>query len=192
MRRALTVIAALALILGACSTRSDRTTAVPILPAALDDDIGNVGIGACQLTFGPGFGALVIEVVGGSPSEGAILPGDRIIDVDGVPILTSSNLVAAIRSHEVDEQITVRLVRNGLEPVIVDVVLAEHADLPGVPVLGVVSSTAEELQPVRLVEVDPELGGDLARIVRFENRYLVFDPVRVRWSPLLGVPVAGG
>lgn len=192
MRRILAAIAVLTLIVSACSTRSDRATPVPPVPLALDDNVGNVGVGACRLTFGPGFGALVIEVVAASPSDGAIRPGDRIIDVDGLPISTSSNLVAAIRSHAIGEQITVRLVRNDIEPVSIDLVLAEHPDLPGVPVLGVVSSTAEELRPVRLVQVDPTLGGRLARVVRFDSRFMVFDPVAVRWSPLLGVSVGGG
>lgn len=192
MRRVLIPLIVLALVAGGCATRSERATRLPALPVNLDDDIGNVGVGACRLTLGPGLGAQVTEVIAGTAADGVLVVGDTIVDVDRVRVSTSAALGEVLRAHEVGDLVSIGVVRDGSEPLVVEVVLEEHPDLPGVPLIGVITTTGEERRAVRTLADDPAFAGPLLRVVRFESRYLLFDPVNVQWSALLQVPVVGG
>jgi S1-C subfamily serine protease len=149
MRRLFALVGLLALVTGSCANRSDRTTTLPSVPVAIADDGANVGVGACQLSIGPGLGALVTSVTEGSAADGALLPGDTIVDVGGAQVVTSADLRDVVRTHSVGEVVTVRLVRNDVEPVSVEVRLGEHPDIAGTPLLGVATVTHQERQPVR-------------------------------------------
>ena len=79
-----------------------------------------------QLGLQQSSGALVQEVGSGSPAEKAgIQSGDVIVSVDGKPVHTPEDLVAAVRSHDPGDSVQVVLVREGAEHT-VDVTLAER------------------------------------------------------------------
>lgn len=59
-----------------------------------------------------GEGADVVEVIADTPADGVLQPGDVITAVDGVPVTTDTELVAAIVAPD---PLTVRLRRQGTE-----------------------------------------------------------------------------
>ncbi|MFO7272794.1 MAG: trypsin-like peptidase domain-containing protein [Sphaerobacter thermophilus] len=68
-------------------------------------------------------GAVVIEVVGGSPAEDAGLqPRDVITEIDGQPLTTESSLAEIINTHRPGDTITLTVVR-GSQPTQVQVTL---------------------------------------------------------------------
>ncbi|MEX2418783.1 MAG: PDZ domain-containing protein, partial [Acidimicrobiia bacterium] len=192
MRRLFALVGVMAFVAGACANRSDRVTTLPSVPLAAVDDGTNVGVGACLLSIGPGLGALVTAVTEGSGAEGVLLPGDTIVDVAGTRVVTSADLRDVVRTHAIGEVVTVALVRNDFEPLTVEVRLGEHPDIAGTPLLGVATVTRQERQAVRtLPGANIEFVGSLVRVVRFEDRYLLFDPAGLRWASLGGLPIAG-
>lgn len=191
MRRPWAVVIVLALLAGGCANRSDRATDLPTVPTSIVDDLANVGVGSCLLSVGPGLGALVTAVTEGSGANGILFPGDTIVDVGGSQVVTSADLRDAIRSHAVGEVVTMRLVRNDIDPVTVEVTLGEHPELGGFPLLGVATVTRQERQPVRTVAAaTTDFAGSLVRVVRFDDGYLLFDPMGLRWATLPGLPIA--
>jgi S1-C subfamily serine protease len=69
-----------------------------------------------QLGLQQSSGALVQEVAGGGPAEKAGLePGDVIVSVDGKPIHTPEDLIAAVRSHKPGDTVQVSFARDGTE-----------------------------------------------------------------------------
>lgn len=94
-----------------------------------------------------GDGVEVLQVVEGSPAFGAIEVGDRFTTVEGVPVSTSDDAAAAIRSHAIGDTITLGGTRadqgdgGGRTPLTVEITLAEHPDIPGAPLVGVVFDT---------------------------------------------------
>ena len=71
-------------------------------------------------------GALVIEVVNGSPADqSGLQEGDLIIAVDGSPVLGMSELAARIRLTSQGSMVAIDIVRSG-EEIVLNVVL-EHS-----------------------------------------------------------------
>ncbi|MDP2028215.1 MAG: trypsin-like peptidase domain-containing protein [Thiobacillus sp.] len=63
-----------------------------------------------------GSGALVTEVVAGSPADEAGLEvGDAIVGIDGTPITGRAGLVATIRSRSPGDEVTIEVRRGGRE-----------------------------------------------------------------------------
>src|SRR5699024_12446951 len=60
-------------------------------------------------------GIIVINVVEDMPAEGKLEIGDRVIQVDDVPIKESQNLIDYVGSRDDGERITVTLERDGEE-----------------------------------------------------------------------------
>ena len=59
-------------------------------------------------------GALVIDVAPGGPAAAAgIKPGDVIVAIDGSPVNTAEDLLAALRQHAPGDKVTLRIVRAG-------------------------------------------------------------------------------
>ena len=82
-------------------------------------------------------GALVTDVVDGSPAEGAgILPGDLILTVGGVRIDQENTLTRVIRSHKPGDRVEITLWSRGRERTI-RVKLGEHPDEQDTAYLGV-------------------------------------------------------
>ena len=64
------------------------------------------------------YGALVIDVTKGGPSEGMILEGDIILEFDSRPILRMRDLPRVVAETSVGKAVPVRLLRDGAEQVI--------------------------------------------------------------------------
>ncbi|QYG92630.1 PDZ domain-containing protein [Iamia sp. SCSIO 61187] len=76
---------------------------------------GYLGVSAADAT-GERSGAQVVEVETGSPGgEAGIEPGDVITSLDGDPIASAADLVAAVRSREPGTEVTVGVERQGDE-----------------------------------------------------------------------------
>src|SRR5690606_1794701 len=59
-------------------------------------------------------GAVVGDVVPGSPAEGAQLePGDVIVAIDGKPVASSESLTGYVRARTVGRESTLTVVRDG-------------------------------------------------------------------------------
>jgi putative serine protease PepD len=81
--------------------------------------IGYLGVTPSLTTNGGRDGALIQEVAPDSPAAKAgIQPGDLVVSVDGNAIANYSEMIAAIRSHQPGDKITVGVVRGGNETTI--------------------------------------------------------------------------
>jgi PDZ domain-containing protein len=87
-----------------------------------------------------GSGALVREVVPGTPADGALVRGDIIEAVDGTPIATSDALVAAVREKPVGTTF-VLTVRSG--PAERAVNITSGMGTEGKPIIGIATLTAD-------------------------------------------------
>lgn len=84
-------------------------------------------------------GAAIMEVLEGSPAEEAGLEvGDVILRVDGEEVGQDGALADIIRSHAVNDEIELLIVRDG-EKVSLDLTLGEHPEDVDMPFLGVVA-----------------------------------------------------
>ena len=89
-----------------------------------------------------GVGAEVVEVVPGQPAAPVLKPTDVIVAIDGKPVATSSDAVAAIRARAAGDTLAMRIKRGDAAPIDVEAVLAEGE---GRPLLGVRLSTKIQL-----------------------------------------------
>ncbi len=134
---------------------------------AMDQSIDTaIYVALTRLGYEVGFtgdGITILEVVAGSPADGVLQVGDVITQIDGVQVLTSDDASNDIRAHQVGD--TIRLVgtRNG-EPLDVSVTLAEHPELAGTPMVGVVLDTVNlDLQlPIDVAVDSRNIGGPSA------------------------------
>jgi PDZ domain-containing protein len=110
-----------------------------------------------------GQGSQVQSVLRGMPADGLVQKGDIILAIDGVPAPTTTNLVERIRRHEVGDQVTLTVKRDGEEHQVVVGTRSSPSE-PGRPVIGVTIST--HLFDVRLpfpVEIESDnVGGPSA------------------------------
>lgn len=58
---------------------------------------------------------VVTSVVGDSPADGLLLPGDEIISIDGAPVSHPSDVVAAVRAKPVGTTFDFLVSRNGVD-----------------------------------------------------------------------------
>jgi membrane-associated protease RseP (regulator of RpoE activity) len=95
-------------------------------------------------------GAVIVEVVPGSPAEQAGLQeGDLIVAVDRQRVGPDGELAGLIARYEPGDRLTLRVKRRNQEPRAVRVKLGENPDVAGVAYLGVRYSSAlpQELPP---------------------------------------------
>lgn len=82
-------------------------------------------------------GAVVVEVIAGTPAEEAGLRlGDVIVAVDRVPIDSSHDLGDVLAQYEPGDRVTLGVWRSG-QRIRVPVVLGKHATRSGQPYLGI-------------------------------------------------------
>jgi membrane-associated protease RseP (regulator of RpoE activity) len=81
----------------------------------------------------------ILEVAPGSPAELAgLLPGDRILSVDGAPLGMQHDLAELIQSFSPGDRVVLEVHRQGeADALRVRVELGENPDRPGVPYLGI-------------------------------------------------------
>jgi len=75
-----------------------------------------IGISASDVSGTGPLGAVVAEVVAGSPAEaGGLRAGDLITEVDGAPVSSTESLVALVRNGRVGREMTLSVVRDDEE-----------------------------------------------------------------------------
>jgi hypothetical protein len=178
MPRRLSWLVSLPLILAGCTGQE------PPARAALPDVAAIVEPPEpCSLVVGDGLGVDVKEVVAGSPAEGAIEVGDRIVTLDGTDLTTVDDLFLVMESKAPGDRIEIALVRAD-QPNEVSIELAADPDSPERPIMGVLVGTAyQRVLPAELAG-DPSVTGRLARLVEVEEELFVLDPVSGHWSNL--------
>ncbi|MGI8758419.1 MAG: YlbL family protein [Acidimicrobiales bacterium] len=112
-----------------------------------------------------GEGALVAQVLEGSPADELLLPGDVVIGADDRTIELASDLVVALSSRSAGDEVVLTVLRDGTEQE-VRVELRQVEDL-GRPALGVaVTTVALDVALPFPVEVDQgRIGGPSAGLM---------------------------
>jgi PDZ domain-containing protein len=87
-----------------------------------------------------GDGVEVVSVLAGTPAEGALQTGDVITAINGVPVFVGPDASAEIGTYSVGDTITLTVAR-GEEIVEVPVVLVEHSQREGFPMVGFTPAT---------------------------------------------------
>jgi PDZ domain-containing protein len=87
-----------------------------------------------------GQGVEVESVIAGMPAEGVLRTGDIIVAVDGQPTATTNALIDAIRRHQVGDELTLTIRRDG-QMQDVRVGTKNSPSEPGRPLVGVTIST---------------------------------------------------
>lgn len=90
-----------------------------------------------------GSGAEIVDVLAGTPADGAIAIGDTIVAIDATPVTVDHEAVRALARRAPGDQVTIRVASKGGEQRDVAVTLAEHPEEPGRPFLGVSLSTRD-------------------------------------------------
>lgn len=104
---------------------------------------------------------MVTGVTTGAPADGRLEPGDAILKVDGRPVTTPDQAVAAIRAHAVGQQVTLTVKRQGRQ---VDVVVPTRAapDDPKRPVIGATVATGYDHPGTVTFGIPSDIGGPSA------------------------------
>jgi Lon-like protease len=87
-----------------------------------------------------GQGAEVQSILPGMPAEGVLQVGDIITAVDGQPIDTTNALIDRIRRHQVGDQVTLTIRRDGQDQDVVVTTKSSPTE-PSRPIVGVTIST---------------------------------------------------
>ncbi len=113
-----------------------------------------------------GQGAQIQEVSEASASKGILLPGDIVVEADGRPVTTSTDLVALIQAHRPRDMISLR-VRRGEETRELTFSLGESPEEPGRARAGVIVLThLYDYQLPREVELKTkDIGGPSAGLM---------------------------
>lgn len=90
-----------------------------------------------------GVGAEVVDVQPGLPAAGVLKPNDVIVSIDGKPVATSSDAVAAIRARAAGDTLRMTVTRGDGPPLEADAVLGQGEE--GRPLLGVRLTTKIKL-----------------------------------------------
>lgn len=130
---------------------TDRAVAVALRSSGLPVDVVGAGVD-------------VVEVVPGSAADGVLRPGDLITSVDGTPVGTDAELVAAVGA---DQPLRLRLRRSGSE--VTEVVTPRMQELDGRqrPVIGVrIRTHAPDLRlPLDVSVASANVGGPSAGLM---------------------------
>ncbi|KAA6184803.1 RIP metalloprotease RseP [Thiohalocapsa marina] len=185
---------------------ADGREVVRILPGvelkALDPGRGFLAaIGLDSVS--PPIPPLIAEVVDGEPAQRAgLLPGDRVLAIDGRPIEDWSELVEAVRSHP-DAPMSLRVSRDGSElelaltPAVVDVEGTRIGRIGAGPFIpeGLYDSYRVRLQygPVEALGEAVQRVGDLSMLtLRIVGRMLVGTASVENLSSPIGIADAAG
>ena len=140
----------------------------------------------CAFQIGDGRGVSIDDIIPSSGADGVLVVGDLLVGFDGKSIANADELRDALGGHEVGDQISVDVIREG-EQVSAEILLGSNPDAPERPLLGVLIVTDFE-------QVDPmDVGtstqvGNLARTIGIGDSIYVLDPATGNWLAL-GVEV---
>jgi Lon-like protease len=87
-----------------------------------------------------GQGAQVDGIINGMPAQGVLQVGDIIVAIDGQPTATTDSLIQAVTRHQIGEQVSVSIRRDGQDQTL-EVGTRESPGPPRRPILGVTVST---------------------------------------------------
>lgn len=122
----------------------------------------------------PELPAVIAEVDAGTPADRAGLkPGDKIIAMNGKPVVTWSQLVDGVHSsggHQIEFQI-----RRDSEQLTLDITPMQGTDLEGQPVwqVGVLPNTEEDYERQSFLEAGKDAGASTASGIRQIGQVLV-------------------
>ena len=103
----------------------------------------------------------VTTVAPDGPSAGQLETGDRLLEVDGEPVPTSTAAVDAIRDREPGDPVTLAVERAG-DRRTVTVTTEPSPDDSSVPIVGVEVTTTHDFPFTITYNVDPAIGGPSA------------------------------
>jgi PDZ domain-containing protein len=120
-----------------------------------------------------GTGALVIETVPDSASDGVLLPDDIIIEMDGEIIGFRSDIIDLLGPLEIGDQVMLSIQRPDsddpliLDPLEVELVLGPHTDDPTRPMIGILLDNNEPIVEFPVdVHIDSQnIGGPSAGLM---------------------------
>lgn len=111
-----------------------------------------------------GDAVVVREVLDGAAAEGVLEAGDQILAIDGEPVATPDDVVAAVSSREPGETVPMAVDRQG-DRLALDVPTAESEITPGQAAVGVVVSQSWDLPLEVQIDVPGRIGGSSAGLV---------------------------
>jgi PDZ domain-containing protein len=127
-----------------------------------------------------GQGAEVEDVAAYSKARGVLRRGDVIVGIDGQPVSTANDLVAALQAHRPGDVVTLQI-RRGNDELAVDVPLVEAPDEPGRARAGIVVLThlfQYEL-PAQIEIKTQDIGGPSAGLMFALGIYNAVSPIDI-------------
>lgn len=110
-------------------------------------------------------GLFIYSVVKGSPADGQLRPGDRIVAIDGNSDVSEQALQDFILSKEVGDVINLTVQRDE-ESIAVEITLGSIPEIPGRPAMGISYQQDQEIQTEREVVFQSEdIGGPSAGLM---------------------------
>ena len=107
-------------------------------------------------------GVEVTQVVAGTPADGKLRAGDRILDADGRAVASTEEVRAAITRHEVGERVAFRIDRDDTEKN----VSVQVRDADGQPRVGILLRDLFPDLPVKVsIETQNNIGGPSAGLM---------------------------
>ncbi|HEX4907411.1 MAG TPA: PDZ domain-containing protein [Actinomycetes bacterium] len=107
-------------------------------------------------------GVEVTQVVAGTPADGKLRAGDRILDADGRAVASTEEVRAAITRHEIGERVAFRIARDDTEKNVS--VQVREAD--GQPRVGILLRDLFPDLPVKVsIETENNIGGPSAGLM---------------------------
>ncbi|HET9007236.1 MAG TPA: PDZ domain-containing protein, partial [Actinomycetes bacterium] len=107
-------------------------------------------------------GVEVTQVVAGTPADGKLRAGDRILDADGRAVASTEEVRAAITRHEIGERVAFRIDRDDTEKN----VSVQVRDADGQPRVGILLRDLFPDLPVKVsIETENNIGGPSAGLM---------------------------
>ena len=172
MRR---ITPALILVLvSACVAQPPERGTLPDVSEVVDEPVG------CRLSVGEPMGVAVISVIEPSAASGILESGDVITEVDGVRMVTRSDLTGLMAEHAPGDVVEFGYTRDG-EPETASITLGENPNEPSRAMIGVTIETAYD-------QIGPDEADDViapsvsARPIHLGDTILLFDPLVHTWQ----------
>jgi PDZ domain-containing protein len=107
-------------------------------------------------------GVEVAQVVAGTPADGKLRAGDRILKADGRAVASTEDVRAAITGHEIGERVAFRIDRDDTEKD----VSVEVREADGQPRVGILLRDLFPVLPVKVsIETENNIGGPSAGLM---------------------------
>jgi Lon-like protease len=107
-------------------------------------------------------GVQVTDVAAGTPADGRLRAGDRILEIDGRAVTSTDEVRAAITGHQIGERVAFRVERGDAEKK----VAVKVAEVQGQPRVGIVLHDLFADLPVKVtIETENNIGGPSAGLI---------------------------